>query len=331
MTKIRILSDLHYTRGINGPDYNKTYKQSGLYHYFGQKLKKEKPDYTLIAGDICEGVENHEKFLEAFFPNQNVIFVDGNHVIYFENEDGSKPILSKVKQELKEKFPKEHMFWHYLENDWMWLDYPKVAIIGSTFYTDYNYCDLRLDEFNEKLKAWDVWFQAYGFPSKYEPVTKLTKQVIRNETMAEAISRLNDFRWGKQNATSKLTPEYYLELHKLAKKEVKRCHDEILTVNPNAKVILMTHHCLSPKVISEKYRKGLMNASYTSNLENWVDKKLPGVKLVISGHVHNRNDFTFGNRHVRYILNPCGYIAYNEPFGKEKKFNPNLIIDTEEL
>ena len=187
------------------------------------------------------------------------------------------------------------------------------------------------DEFNEKLKAWDVWFQAYGFPSKYEPVTKLTKQVIRNETMAEAISRLNDFRWGKQNATSKLTPEYYLELHKLAKKEVKRCHDEILTVNPNAKVILMTHHCLSPKVISEKYRKGLMNASYTSNLENWVDKKLPGVKLVISGHVHNRNDFTFGNRHVRYILNPCGYIAYNEPFGKEKKFNPNLIIDTEEL
>ena len=331
MTRLRIISDLHYTRGINGPDYNKTYKQSGLYHYFGQKLKKEKPDYTLIAGDICEGVENHEKFLEAFFPNQNVIFVDGNHLVYFENEDGSKPILSKVKQELKEKFPKEHMFWHYLENDWMWLDYPKVAIIGSTFYTDYNYCDLRLDEFNEKLKAWDVWFQAYGFPSKYEPVTKLTKQVIRNETMAEAISRLNDFKGGKQNATSKLTPEYYLELHKLAKKEVKRCHDEILTINPNAKVILMTHHCLSPKVISEKYRKGLMNASYTSNLENWVDKKLPGVKLVISGHVHNRNDFTFGNRHVRYILNPCGYIAYNEPFGKEKKFNPNLIIDTEEL
>ena len=92
----------------------------------------------------------------------------------------------------------------------------------------------------------------------------------------------------------------------------------------------MTHHCLSPKCISERYKKGLLNASYTSNLENWVDKQLPGVKLVISGHVHNRCDFTFGKRKVRYIVNPCGYIPYDEPFN-EPKFNPNLIIDTSEL
>ena len=92
----------------------------------------------------------------------------------------------------------------------------------------------------------------------------------------------------------------------------------------------MTHHCLSGKVISRKYKKGLMNASYTSDLEDWVDTKLPGVKLVISGHVHNRSDFTFGKRNVRYILNPCGYIRYNEPFN-EPKFNPNLIINTQDL
>ena len=55
MTRLRIISDLHYTRGINDPDYNKTYKQSGLYHYFGQKLKKEKPDYTLIAETFVKG------------------------------------------------------------------------------------------------------------------------------------------------------------------------------------------------------------------------------------------------------------------------------------
>ena len=329
MTKIRIISDLHYTRGINGPDHDKTYKGSGLWHYFGKKLQ-EPVDVTLIAGDICEGVEKHEEFLESFFPNQNVLFIDGNHLIYFKNEDNGKPILSKVKQELKEKFPKDHMFWHYLENDWMWISNTDVAVIGSTFYTDYNYCDLTLEEFNNKLKAWNFWLDAYGFNANETPVEKLTKSVIRKETLFEARSRLNDFKWGNRTKLEYLSPEYYLELHKLAKKEVKKCHDEILSVNLNAKIILMTHHCLSPQCISERYRKGLLNASYTSNLENWVDKQLPGVRLVVSGHVHNRCDFTFGKRKVRYIINPCGYIPYNEPFNKPK-FNPNLIIDTSEL
>lgn len=325
MVKCRIISDLHYTRGINGPDYDKTYKQSGLYHYFGKKFK-ENADFTLIAGDICEGVENHEKFLEAFFPNQKVIFIDGNHICY----ENSHPILLEQKKQLKEKFPKEHMFWHYLENDWIWLDYPNVAIIGSTFYTDYNYCDLTLEEFNGKLKAWDVWYTLYGLPSKYEPITKLTKQIIRNETMAEAGARLNDFKWGKENKRFYLSPEYYLKLHKQAKKEIIKCHNEILAVNSNAKIILMTHHCLSSKCISEKYKKGLLNASYCSDLEKWIDKELPGIKLVISGHVHNRCDFTFGKRNVRYIINPCGYIPYNEPF-QEKKFNPNLFVEIDNL
>lgn len=326
MVRCRIISDLHYTRGINGPDYDKTYKQSGLSHYFGKKFQ-EKVDITLIAGDICEGIENHEKFLEAFFPNQKVIFIDGNHICY----EDSHPILSEQKKQLKEKFPKEHMFWHYLENDWMWLDYPNIAIIGSTFYTDYKYCDLTLEELNQKAKSWHVWGELYGLATEdFKPYDKLDIKTIKFENVSEARNRLNDFRWGKENKCFYLSPEYYLKLHKKAKKEVKKCHNEILQVNPNAKIILMTHHCLSPQCISEKYKKGLMNASYCSDLENWVDKELPGIKLVISGHVHNRCDFTFGKRNIRYIVNPCGYIPYNEPFN-EPKFNPNLFVETDDL
>lgn len=328
MTKLRIISDLHYTQGINGPDYQKFYKQSGLWHYFGKKLQ-EPVDYTLIAGDICEGIDKHEEFLESFFPNQKVIFIDGNHVTYFRPKDSPMPTLLEIKEKLKDKFPITHLLWHYLENEWFQLD-ENTYIIGSTFYTDYNYCDLTLEEFNAKIKAWNTWSELYGLPSKNTTVTKLTKPIVRLETMAEANLKLNDFKWGKENKFFYLSPEYYIKLHKLAKKEVKRCHNEILALNPAAKIILMTHHCLSPKTISEKYRKGLMNASYTSDLEKWVDKELPGVRLVISGHVHNRIDFTFGKRNVRYIVNPCGYIGYHEPFD-EPKFNPNLIIDTNDL
>jgi len=329
MTKLRIISDLHYTCGINGPDYNKTYKQSGLWHYFGKKFQ-ENVDFTLIAGDICEGIEKHKEFLKEFFSNQKVIFIDGNHSIYFVKEDNSKPILSEVKQKLKEMFPLTHLFWKYLENDWCWID-ENTAIIGSTFYTDYKYCDLTLEELNKKAQCWHTMAEFYGLKvDKFEPYKKLDTETIKFETMSEARSRLNDFQWGKENTFTKLSPEYYLKLHKLAKKEVKRCHNEILSINPNANIILITHHGLSPKMISEKYKKGLLNASYVSDLENWVDKQLPGVKLVISGHVHNRCDFTFGKRNIRYIVNPCGYIPYNEPFDKPK-FNPNLIIDTNTL
>lgn len=330
MVKCRIISDLHYTAGINGPYSGHTYLTSPFYEQYYQELQKEKNCITLIAGDIAAGINKHDEFLQCFFNQQQVIFIDGNHLCYEYTKDNKHPILSKLKKELKKQFPKEHMFWHYLENDWMWIDYPNVAIIGSTFYTDYMYCDLTLEEFNDKLKAWDAWSILYGLPSKCEPITKLTKQTIRNETMAEAGSRMNDFKWGKENNMFYLSPEYYLKLHKKAKKEVKRCHDEILSVNPNAKIILMTHHGLSPKMISPKYKKGLLNASYVSDLENWIDKKLPNVKLVISGHVHNRCDFIFGKRNIRYIVNPCGYIPYNED-KNDPKFNPNLFVETDDL
>lgn len=328
MTKLRIISDLHYTKGINGPEYDKNYKSSGLWKNFGKDFQ-EPADITLIAGDIAAGINDHKEFLENFFPNQRVIFIDGNHICYFTINDYLRPILSEVKKELAENFPKTHLLWNYLENNWMWID-QNTAIIGSTFYTDYAYCDLTLQEFNDVLKSWDAWSTLYGLPSKYIPITKFTKKVIREESMSEARARLNDFQWGNESRRKHLSPEYYLKLHRKAKKQIKRCYNEILAINPKVNIILMTHHCLSPNCISKRYKKGLMNASYTSDLEKWIDKQFPNIKLVISGHVHNRNDFTFGTRNVRYITNPCGYIEYNEPF-QDMKFNPNLIIDTNNL
>lgn len=329
MTKIRIISDIHYTSRINGPDFNDPINTSLFYKKYYKDLQKDTDCVNLIAGDIAAGIDKHKEFLEGFFPNQRVIFTDGNHICYEYTKDNKHPILSELKKELKQEFPITHLFWRYLENDWCWID-ENTAVIGSTFYTDYNYCDLTLEEFNEKLKSWDLWTRLYGLPSKYEPVEKLTKQIIRNETMAEAGSRMNDFKWGKENNRFYLSPEYYLKLHKLAKKEVKRCHDEILKINPKAKIILMTHHCLSPQCISKKYKKGLLNASYTSDLEKWIDVTLPAVKLVISGHVHNRCDFTFGKRNIKYITNPCGYIPYEED-ENEPKFNINLFVETDSL
>lgn len=306
---------------------NKTIYKCDIYTKFIKSRRDNGIKITEKFGDFdtwCITVPS-----KAFLIRMNGITSITGNCVYEYTKDNTRPILSEVKEELKKEFPKTHLLWNYLENDWMWID-ENTAVIGSTFYTDYTYCDLTLQEFNDTLKAWDTWYSFYGLPSKYTPVTKLTKKIIREENMTEAIGRLNDFKWGKESKRKTLSPEYYLKLHRKAKKEVKRCHDEILKINPNAKIILMTHHGLSPKMISEKYKKGLLNASYVSDLEKWVDKDLPGIRLVVSGHVHNRRDFTFGKRNVRYIVNPCGYFKYNEPFN-EKQFNPNLIIDTDEI
>lgn len=330
MVKIRLISDLHYSEGLNGRERNKTAQHSGLYSYFGKRFLREQDCVTLIAGDLSDTVENHRELLETFFPNQRVLFTGGNHICYYENKDGSKPILSKVKENLKEAFPLDNLY-TYLENDWTWIPGTDIAVIGSTFYTDYAYCDLTLEEFHEHLKNWDKALVVWGFPSKLtELPKKLTKSVIRTETMFKASYYLNDFNWGKENEFTKLTPNYYLQLHKESKEKVKQCYDHILSINPNAKIILMTHHCLSPKVIEKAFEKKLTNASYVSDLEKWLEK-MPRIRLIHSGHVHCRKDFTFGKHNQRYIVNACGYITCNEPFNKPIKFNPNLIIDTDDL
>lgn len=324
--KIRIMSDTHFTDGING---KLPINHSSFYHYFNKMLKHEDDCVTLIAGDMATGLDYTQAFLEGFFPNERVIFIEGNHLVY---QKGRKTIY-ELQDELRQAYPKTHMYYTYLENDWTFLSNKEdVAVIGSTFFTNYEYSDLTLEEYNNRQKAYNVWINMYlGSKAKeYVPVTELTKDIILTENMFVTEESLNDFKWGWETPSRNITPQFYLELHNKAKEEVKRCYNEIIAINPNCKIILMTHHCLSPKCINKKYEKHKANASYVSDLEDWINE-FDNIKLVISGHVHCRKDFTFGNN-KRYIVNAMGYCAYNEPFNiDEVKFNPNLIIDTDDL
>lgn len=327
MVKLRLISDVHYTDGINASKY-KTKTHSPFGHYFAKELAKEKDCITLIAGDIAEGSVRQKNFFETYFPNQTVIFTEGNHLVY----DLQDSILPKIKKNLKKSFPIFSGNYHYLENDWMFIPgtNQEVAVIGSTFYTDYEYCNFTVDEYNESQSAWDTWSILYGLPTQpTAPINHLTKTLIRKENMFRAGMYLNDFRWGRTSENESLKPSDYLSYHKKAKKEIKRCYDQILEYGPNIKIILMTHHCLSPKCIDDKYVKSKINASYVSDLEDWIDT-MPNIRLVLSGHVHCRKDLTIGKNNTRYIINACGYIPRNEPF-KAPKFNPNLIIDTNDL
>jgi hypothetical protein len=323
--KLRILSDTHYTGGLNGGE---TYEYSPFKTNIGDMMIHDPSFTTLIAGDVATGLDNTKAFLKGCFPDDRVIFIEGNHICY----QYTMKTLDELKNELRKEFPKDTGNYHFLENDWMFLNDEKdVAIIGSTFYTDYKYCNYTIDEYNKRQEAFDIWSAAYGLrTSKTEPVKELTEDLIVEENMWTASCSLNDFRWGFEKPGVAITPSYYRELNLLAQDEVKRCYNEIVSINPSCKIILMTHHCLSPKCIDKSYAKARSNASYVSDLEDWVNG-FENIKLVISGHVHCRKSFTFGDG-KKYLINACGYLPADQHLTEnDVVFNPNLIIDTDDL
>ena len=230
---LRIISDIHYDSGINKESFEST---------FNNAFNKSKGIVTLIAGDLAANLKNEKEFLEKYFNNKLVFFTEGNHMVYCR----SLKTIYELEEERKKEFPLTHPFWKYLNNNWDWIPgtNESIAIIGSIFYTDYEYHTWTVDSFNEYLNAWTVMGKAYGLNYEEEKVTSLDINRIIEENQFIAQSYLNDFNWGYEAPGKNLTPYTYRELHLKSKKEVLRCYNEIIVKNPKAKVILMTHHCL---------------------------------------------------------------------------------------
>ena len=143
-----------------------------------------------------------------------------------------------------------------------------------------------------------------------------------NSNMRIAEKGLNDFRWGKILEGDKivsLKPYHYLAMFKESYSFIK----QTLRKFKNKKCVLITHHCVSPLQIDPKYFTNSLNASFTSDLTKFIEKK-KNLALVISGHTHASSDFMIGN--TRVVCNPYGYRS--SVYGEcNLNFNPNLIIE----
>ena len=199
MVKLRIISDTHFDTEINGLDYNKKgIRHSSFGHYFYKSLLQDFDGITLIAGDLASSVKNTNLFLEGFFKDKPVIFIQGNHSYY---QKTTKSIY-EITQELREAFPITHAFWKFLENEWIWIPgtNSQVAIIGSCFYTDYKYKTFTLESYNEYKKSWHNVLKAWRcipINEEYIPTKRLTAKKILDENIILAEDGLNDFKWGK--------------------------------------------------------------------------------------------------------------------------------------
>lgn len=170
------------------------------------------------------------------------------------------------------------------------------------------------------------WFEGRSRQGKKEYSTK--DYVNYNKSIAKRC--MNDFYYGRMPEINPITKEYrYMtpddceKFHKESKKYIEFAYKKIIEKNPNATIILMTHHPFTKKCESAQYHGEPLNAAFISDEDKWL-KKFPNIKYLHCGHVHSRCFDKLGN--IQIVCNPMGYLHYHEETSNIP-FDINHIIE----
>lgn len=295
--KIRVFSDIHIDINQNFP-----FSLRG----------KEKDDFVLIPGDISGNVKGAARWIQQNI--HNGMFIAGNHDPSYNDLGWT---IKRQKQYLADKFPVDGNVTFLDEQVGVMskqIPDTNILVIGSTLYTDYAYADATMKRRVSESKSWKE--VAYDM-NVDDPI------VAANLYMASR--GLNDFRWGhvegdfgdKQRT---VRPMDYLSWFNITFDRIK----ELVNQNPDKDIIVMTHHCPTPKCISSQYIGNDMNASYVSDLEEFITSH-PNIRAWVCGHVHSQTITTVGENGQLIVCNPRGY----ERNFEADDWNPNTFIDTE--
>jgi len=243
--------------------------------------------------EISFNIKSVEKWLRKNV--KNGLIVAGNHLVY--NRFGLS--IEEHKRRLAKKFPIGQNL-SFLDNSVgvMKKEVDGILFIGSTLYTDYK------------------------LPIPDEKMVSEIETINRNKRLASpkmSGGGLNDFNFGRTEEStynkawsfegdselSYITPTNYERFFKRTFDEIKR----IVEDNKDKDVVILTHHCPSPKCIDRVYVDSPLNASYVSDLEDFI-KSHDNIKCWVCGHVHHRENFLVGQ--CRVVMNPLGYCKYGE-------------------
>ena len=114
----------------------------------------------------------------------------------------------------------------------------------------------------------------------------------------------NDFKniyYNYDEAKYKLNTDFmdlmYFESVEFLEGELEKLKDT------KSKVIILTHHLPSFKLIAPKYKNNPTNFLYANNLDHFFDKFK--IDYWLSGHSHSPNNIKLNN--TTLLLNPIGY------------------------
>lgn len=329
--KIRFISDIHAALNMTTSPME-----------FVQYMRDKKPaDYTLIAGDMDADIGEANNFLRNYFKDEKVIFIGGNHIVYNRRGETLETLISDYKKEFNGQ-------WKFIENDYVWLN-EDIAVIGCIGWTDFLFGYQSKSDYVKKINKEKEFRKKHptaaslGLTSTNDPICYIDnlpedpasdydergmgdKKSYRKRRMMDALRGMNDYQMGYMLFRDKkrlMTPYYIYKQHRLAMREIKRCYNEIVTKNPNATIILMTHHPFTKKCESAKYKGDPLNAAFISDHDRWL-KNFPNIKYIHCGHVHSRFFKKLQDKQI--ICNPMGYLGWYEDIA-EPKFDINKTIE----
>lgn len=145
-----------------------------------------------------------------------------------------------------------------------YIDIDDVRILGCTLWTDYKY------QFND-----DTMEATKRFMRDY-------KQIYAGDYM--------------------FSPEISIQIHAKHRQWLKQAL--ITAEHLGKKVVVMSHHSISPLSVSKKYESLPSNAAFVSDLSDWMFESWAPV-LWVHGHTHEAFDYRIDN--TRVIVNPRAY------------------------
>jgi hypothetical protein len=247
------------------------------------------------------------------------VFIAGNHIVY--------NYYHKTIEELKNDYAKEFP----LESDITFLDCESgvftkevdgILFVGTTLYTNY---ELPVGDYNR------------GATMEGKSVDERIAFNMRIATPKMSGGGMNDFQFGltdegtytKEAYDSSdhyyLRPQNYLEFFKRSFAKIK----EVVENNSDKQIVIVTHHCPSIKCISKEYVDDWMNASYVSDLDDFIISH-PQIKCWICGHVHHRGSFKIGN--CLCVMNPLGYCKHGQFKASDgnENWSPDVFVNVKD-
>lgn len=225
----------------------------------------ENADVLVLAGDICLAKKLTEPVLN-FFKEVSERFP---HVVYVVgNHEHYNYRFDRTVSDLKQVLlPYTNI--HVLDNEIFELD--NKTFVGATLWTDMNQSD--------------------------------------PQTLEAAKWGMNDFHIIKYTDGVnffKFKPEQSVIEHNRSRDYIKHvirnCNDRDNYLERD--VIVVTHHCPSPRSSHPRFAGDLLNGCFNSNLDHMMEMA-DNVRLWIHGHTHDAFDYKIGITNV--VCNPRGY------------------------
>lgn len=137
---------------------------------------------------------------------------------------------------------------------------------------------------------------------------------LKSKCLSDGERYLNDFRRIRDEGGI-FSPKKSIQLHE---KSLAWILQELESPF-DGKTVVVTHHLPSMHSVAERYKRDLLSACFSSELEHLFGK----MSLWIHGHTHDSCDYEI--KGTRVVCNPRGYVRSNH--AENSEFNPSLIVE----